>query len=98
MSKTELRLREARESGGIVAEFEALQGVMLAHTARYQWIGEGGISELYRWYVERLILLHAEAQERAKQIPYQMSFDPHSATSILARIRAILDSLPEVQR
>ena len=53
--------------GGLVAEFEAVQGVITAQTLRHQWIGEGDLSDLYLWYRKHLIRIHNEAQELAPQ-------------------------------
>lgn len=96
-------IREAgRVGGGIAAEFEALQGVIVAQTLRYQWIGEGDIDELYKWYITHLLRLYDIAQRTAPRGRWEdVTFHiearkPHDLVPLIMRIRAILSSLPEV--
>jgi len=91
-----------RLGGGLVAEFEAVQGVITAQTLRYQWLGEGDISELYPWYIKHLVRLHTVAQELAPRgdwasVPFHLKpRDAHSYEALIMKIRSILVTLPEV--
>lgn len=96
MSKVEHWIREARGVGGLAAEFEALQGVVVALIARYQCIGGVDLLELYDWYVGHLMRLHEVAQNGMNDLSYHMSANPNTKKALVLRIRAILASLPEV--
>ena len=90
--------------GGIAAEFEALQGVITAQTLRYQWIGEGNTDELYKWYIAHLLRLYDIAQRiaprgRWEDVTYHLEArKPYDLVPLIMKIRAILVTLPEVEK
>lgn len=89
-------IEQAGERGGLAAEFEAVQGVIAAQTLRYQWLGEGDVSELYPWYLRHLVRIHNIAQGLSREIPYHLDINPDTMDALMMRIRAILATLPEV--
>lgn len=96
IQSVERALDMARKHGGFEAEFEALQDIVTALMMRYHVFGDGLDQEFYSWYLEYLLKLHDEIEKQkiAAGIPYQIK---KFGNTILARIRAILDSLPEME-
>lgn len=103
---TERALDTAARYGKDV-EFEALQYIAVAWSLRCQIIGIGFDErhEFYLWYIDRLIMLQDKV---FKEIQRLDNLDPSyqlkkrgfkwEMKATLAKIRAVLDSLPEVER
>ena len=95
-------IEEAGKIGGLKAELQAVQGVIAAQTLRYQWVGEGDVSELYPWYTKHLLRLHETAEKIAPRgdwasVPFRLGDPSHfDDVVVMMTIRAILATLPEV--
>lgn len=92
-------LKNAQGAGGLPAEFEALQDIVTALNFRNNAREFVDFSILWEWYIDHLVELHDKMQKQV-QMPgtsYQLNrYDPLKIA--LARIRAILDTLPEIDR
>ncbi|HEX7456774.1 MAG TPA: hypothetical protein VF303_04950 [Candidatus Nanoarchaeia archaeon] len=97
LAEIEDTLAQVRGCDGAVAEFEALQDIVGALMLRSQAVHEGlDWSEFYNWYIKRLVALHNEIAKAiaGAGVSYHLrARDPRMVAK--AKIRAILDSLPE---
>jgi len=78
-------------------EFEAMQAIVNTWVLRSSaFPGEIDLTELYNWYIQRLIKLYAKLLPSATGTPghhyYATQEDPRN---LLAKINVILSSLPD---
>jgi hypothetical protein len=87
---------EHAEKFGPVGEFVALQDIMANYALQGHVFNLENNPEIYAWYVDRLIQLHDILYRQLENyIPYRIDqYNPRKLT--LARIRAVLDTLPDV--
>ena len=97
IQSVEQALAMARKLGGLDAEFAALQDIIAALAIRHHAVGDGLDREFYDWYLRRLFKLDDEWVELKQTVgsPYQIRKDENI---VIARIRAVLACLPEVEK
>lgn len=91
---------------GMDIEFEALQDITTAWSLRFHVVGNTtDLQELYQWYINRLITLQEKVQKETRRLQdlgpnYHLKLRDMvwQMNATMARIRAVLDSLPEVAR
>jgi hypothetical protein len=99
IQKVEEALRVSRKNGrGLVAEFNALQGIISALAFRSHVVDDDLYSsEFYMWYLQKLIDIRSEIVKHRNEAgpPYVLGSDwPERMT--IETIGAILDCVPEV--